>query len=132
MGAPRFHGLSPLIMVSDVDRSVTFYTDVLGFEKVIRNDDHNYAMLRREGAWLALIQNTSDEARKVTSENTAAQIWVSEIDALWEEIEPLIKDMPDIRAKAPHDRDYGVREIHLTDPDGFLMFLTQDPTLKTD
>ena len=130
MATPRVHGLSPLIMVSDIDRSVAFYRDVLEFELVIRNEDANYAMLRLGGAMLALIENTSDEAKKVTSEHTAAQIWVTGIDDLWNRIEPKIAGIEGIRAKAPHDRDYGVREIHLTDPDGFLMFITEDPTLK--
>lgn len=126
MAAPRFLGLSPLIMVSDIDRSVEFYSRVLDFTATIRNPDARYALLRREDAMLALIENTCEEARKATSEQTAAQIWVDEIDGLWAEIEPRIPDMALVRSKPPHDREYGVREFHLTDPDGFLMFFTQD------
>lgn len=128
MGAPKILGLSPIVMVSNIERSLAFYTDVLEFEQLIWNETSRYALLRWEGAMLALIENTSEEARIATSEHTAAQIWVEEIDTLWERLGPKLAALPEGRVKPPHDRDYGVREIHLKDPDGFLMFITQDHT----
>lgn len=117
-------------MVADIARTKAFYAQVLGFDVIIDNADHRYAMMRRGPAMLAFIENTTDEARIATSEHTAAQIWVRGIDELWSQIEPKLAAWPDCSAKPPHDRDYGVREIHLKDPDGFLMFITQDRSLK--
>lgn len=122
-------GLSPIIMVSDIARTKAFYAEVLDFEVVIDNAQSGYAMMRRGPAALAFIQNRSDDARRATSEQTAAQIWVREIDRMWEDLSRRIAGRSDCEAKAPHDRSYGVREIHLKDPDGFLMFITEDPTL---
>ncbi|MEO0360410.1 MAG: VOC family protein [Pseudomonadota bacterium] len=119
-------GLSPIVMVQDIGRTKAFYADVLGFELLIDNKTASYAMMRRGPAMLAFIQNTSEEARKATSEQTAAQLWVTGIDALWAELAPRLAGRTDCSAKPPHDRDYGVREIHLKDPDGFLIFITQD------
>lgn len=61
-----FHGVSPIVMVADIDRTKAFYQDVLGFDLVIDNTGHRYAMLRRGPAMLAFIENTSAEAAKVT------------------------------------------------------------------
>lgn len=119
-------GLSPIIMVADIARTKAFYAQALDFELVIDNQSSRYAMMRRGPAMLAFIENASDEAHTATSQHTAAQIWVRGIDAFWAEIEPRLADWPECTAKPPHNRDYGVREIHLKDPDGFLMFITQD------
>jgi len=113
-------------MVRDIERTKAFYADVLDFELAIDNTASRYAMLRRGEAWLAFIENQTEEARVATSQHTAAQIWVKEIDALWADLKPRLDGRTDCEVKPPHDRHYGVREIHLKDPDGFLIFITQD------
>lgn len=123
---PDILGLSPIIMVADIERTKAFYTEVLDFELVFDNQTARYAMLKRGPAMLAFIENTSDEARRVTSQNTAAQLWVTKIDALWPDLKERLSARSDHDVVPPHDRDYGVREIHLKDPDGFLIFITQD------
>ena len=119
-------GLSPIIMVSDIEQTKKFYANVLEFDLVIDNQKSRYAMLQRGPAMLAFIENRSDEAKTATSEHASAQLWVTGIDHIWSDLEPRLADWPDCTVKAPHDRDYGVREIHLKDPDGFLIFITQD------
>ncbi len=123
---PHILGLSPIVMVRDIARTKAFYRDVLDFELVIENAEASYAMMRRGAAWLAFIENGSDEARVATSQHTAAQLWVNEIDTLWSDLKPRLDGRTDCEVKPPHDRHYGVREIHLKDPDGFLIFITQD------
>jgi len=52
----RFVGARPNLLVQDVNASVEFYTDTLGFEAVaVMGDPPFFALLVNEGAEIALV-----------------------------------------------------------------------------
>jgi len=118
-------GTAPLVPVSDLEASITFYTKTLGFTLRIRNEEARYALFERDGALVATGETKSPASLKATGEEIAAQVWMADVDAYWAEISPAATALPEGRCTPPHDRDYGVREIHVRDPDGFLIFFTQ-------
>ncbi len=119
-------GTAPLVPVSDVARSVRFYTETLGFDQVIDNPAYGYACFRRGDAMVAILRADDDEAINATSQHIAAQIWVESVDALWDKWKSELSKLPEGRVRGPLDQPYGTRELHVKCPDGFLMFFTED------
>jgi catechol 2,3-dioxygenase-like lactoylglutathione lyase family enzyme len=85
----KFNPLVPELQVSDFDRSLAFYRDVLGFEILYLRVDERFAFLDREGAQL-MIEQTVDPERMWNTADLAApfgrginfQIRVGDVDAL--------------------------------------------------
>ena len=117
---PILEGIAPIVPVSNVARSVSFFTNTLGFE--IRTQDEDFALVARQGAGVSLIRTTDDKALDATATNISAYIWVNDLMGLWTELEPKLKPLGDARVRAPFVQDYGMREFHVKDPDGFLIF----------
>jgi catechol 2,3-dioxygenase-like lactoylglutathione lyase family enzyme len=118
-------GTSPVVAVSDVAESTRFYTETLGFEQVIGNPDHGYALFKRGEAMIAIVNAADEQALLATRTNVSAQIWVESIDALWSELKDKLEALPEGRVRAPFNQSYGTREMHVKCPDGFLMLFTE-------
>lgn len=124
MATPSISGTSPIVAVRDVKASVTFYETCLGFTRELFNPDHGYALVRKDNLMLSFIQASDEGALNATANNVSAQLWMDDVAGYWDEIKDRFTDHPDLTPSAPIDRDYGVRELHIKDPDGFLMFFT--------
>jgi catechol 2,3-dioxygenase-like lactoylglutathione lyase family enzyme len=122
-------GVSPLVQVFDMPRSIRFYRDVLGFAVTGRSpamsgdpDDVNWAMLQLSDATIML--NTAYDPEEVPAEPEAAR-WSGHQDTC------LYFGCPDVDAAYRHivaqgvDVDppkvawYGMKQLYLKDPDGF-------------
>ena len=121
---PSVSGTSPIIAVRDVIASVTFYETCLGFERELYNPDHGFALVRRNNLMVSFVQASDDAALAATANNVSAQLWMDDVAGYWDAIKGRFGDHPDLAPTGPIDRDYGVRELHIKDPDGFLMFFT--------
>lgn len=124
-GTGRIEGLAPIVPVRSVEVSKTFYCDLLGFGVVTENAEGTSALIERDGARLMLLRITDRDALQATGRHFSAYLWVEGIDRLWDEIAPRAADLPDWRMRAPFDQPYGMREFHLRDPDGFLLFFAE-------
>ena len=125
-------GLTPLLQVFDMPRAVAFYRDMLGFEVVTHSPEieaaegrfFHWCLLRRDGARLML--NTAydaderpaerDEARWAGHGHTALYVECPELDVLHAELQARGLDVA-----PPLTRDYGMRQIEVTDPDGYAL-----------
>ncbi len=123
--ASRIVGAAQLIPVSDIAASVAFYTGALGCREVIRNDACKFVTVRREGLMLGLQGNMDAAAVAVTGQMMATLVWVRDLAALWAEVGPALRDLPEGRVRPPFLQPYGVREFHVKDPDGFLMLFAE-------
>lgn len=126
MSVQRLIGTSPLISVSDLDKSLSFYRETLGFEVAFINDDMRFAQIRREGAQLSLRETSDSDALDATAQQTAAIVWIEDVDRVYNDNQESLNALPEGQMRPPFDRTYGVREMHVKDPDGFLMFFTSD------
>ena len=122
--SPSVSGTSPVVAVRDVTASVVFYETCLGFERELFNPVHNYALVRRGNLMVSFIQASDEGALKATANNVSAQLWMDDVAGYYDEIKDRFADYTDLAPTKPIDRDYGVRELHIKDPDGFLMFFT--------
>ena len=120
--------ISPLLQVKDLQSSLYFYTTVLGFKELWR-DDGGFIILSRDGCDLFLGENqTKVDLRNVTAR--ATNKWFASydlhihcaagtVDSLWKEFKDAGASMPAAFASGPIDRDYGVRDFSILDPDGY-------------
>ena len=113
--------LSPIIAVADIEKSIRFYADVLGFETALRMD--GYAILARETASLHLTLAENQAVLDVTRGHTSIYLEVRNIEALWAHVSRF-RDTYKIREL--FDRDYGMREFHIGDPDDCLIFVGEE------
>lgn len=127
-------GFAPLLEVFDMPRSITFYRDILSFEVVSTSapgDHFDWALLRRDGVELML--NTAYEAherppapdpvRVAAHFDLALFFGCPDVDGAYAYLRSLGVD-----AEAPVTQAYGMRQVYLTDPDGFrLCFQWPDP-----
>jgi catechol 2,3-dioxygenase-like lactoylglutathione lyase family enzyme len=115
-----------IVPVKSVRATVAFYTGVLGFEDRMVSDDGTFAILVHGEAAVHLVQTDDTEALRATAENISIYLWVKHVDALYAALKPKLDELPEGRVRAPFDQPYGMREFHVKDPDGCLLFFGED------
>lgn len=118
-----------MVPVRDVAASVAFYCDCLGFSTIFRAGDDSIATVRRGSVHIQLQACDDETALRATAENIAVYIEVDELGALWSELAPRLGNLPQGRVRAPFVQPYGMREFHVKDPDGMLMFFGEDASI---
>ena len=111
--------LSPILPAAEMSVTTAFYVDVLGF--TIARASEEYTILRRGSASLHLTQAAPGVLEKARG-HFSIYLEVQQIEPLWQHAAQF-KDRYKIRDL--FDRDYGMREFHIIDPDGCLVFVGQ-------
>lgn len=111
-----------MVPVRDVAHSVDFYVLTLGFTCAFQSPDNTVALVHRGPVHMHLQVCGEEEVLAVTRENIAVYIEVEGLDQLWLELAPRLSRLPQGRVRAPFEQDYGMREFHVKDPDGVLLF----------
>jgi len=111
--------LSPILPVAEMAVTAAFYKEVLGFE--VAREAERYTILRRGAASLHLTLAAPGVLEKVGG-NMSIYLRVEKIESLWAHVAQF-KGRYQIRDL--FDRDYGMREFHIIDPDGCLVFVGQ-------
>lgn len=115
---------APHFFVQDIHRSVRFYVDVLGFdEPQIWGDPPAFAMPARDG-FIVMLNQAGPELVKPNGAIDCwdAYFWCDEVDAFWQSIRTRVDVV-----HGPEDRDlYGMREIGIRDPDGYMLVIARD------
>lgn len=124
----EIHGLTPLIQVFDMPASIKFYCEGLGFE-IVGNDGKpaphfDWCLLRLNG-W-ELMLNTAyesgarpsapDPRRVAAHEDTAIYFSCPDVDGAYAYLQK-----KGIKAKAPKVAPYGMKQLYLNDPDGYVL-----------
>jgi predicted enzyme related to lactoylglutathione lyase len=110
--------ISPVLLVSDLDRSVAYYRDRLGFDSEIYGDPPNFASVGRDNATI-LLALTDEPERIVPHWHVVENMWnayirVDDVDRLYAEIQERGAPIDYTIYDAPH----GFREFGVQDPDG--------------
>jgi predicted enzyme related to lactoylglutathione lyase len=111
-------GVSPVLLVADLDRSVAFFRDQLGFECEVYGDPPDFATASRDAATI-LLALTSDSERIVPNWKIVDKMWnayirVDDVDAVYAEVQERGAGIDYTIYDAPH----GFREFGVQDPDG--------------
>lgn len=112
----NFSHSAVIFPVSDLDKSIDFYTGKLGFEKTFEwGEPIYYAVVKRGGVGIHLTKR-SDGIRP-SKYHRALYVFVNDIDHVYSELRNQdIKIVNDIE-----DRDYKMKDFDIEDPDGFII-----------
>jgi predicted enzyme related to lactoylglutathione lyase len=110
--------ISPMLAVANMDESLAFYQNVLGF--AVAQQSPEYSVIERDGQTIHLQLAASDEIMNVLRNHVEIYIEVSGIQQLWQHVQSF-KDR--YRLREVFDRDYGMTEFHVIDPNSCLVFV---------
>jgi predicted enzyme related to lactoylglutathione lyase len=115
--------ISPMLAVTGIEETIAFYRDILGFSTRMKSSE--YAIVERDGQTIHFMKAASEEVMQCVRGHTEIYIEVSGIQSLWEHVKTF-KNRYSIREL--FERDYGMTEFHIGDPNGCLVFVGE-PTL---
>ena len=119
------------LMVENVQKSIAFYEEILGFSVVVsvpnKNNGLQFAILSKDSLML-MVQERSNLIEEYPVLNTehvqpsvTLYIMVDDFDSLYEEI----KNNYTINTVL-HTSFYGAREFAITDTDGYVLTFTEN------
>ncbi|MGO9335897.1 MAG: VOC family protein [Terracidiphilus sp.] len=124
MTRPTIGAISPSFIVTDVEGTIAFYRDKLGFETrfLAPDEDPFFAIIGRDGAQI-FIKSERDVLPVPNHTRHAhlrldAFVYVSDPDALAAEF----ADHGAIFSKQLQDTHDGLRGFEISDPDGYVLF----------
>jgi catechol 2,3-dioxygenase-like lactoylglutathione lyase family enzyme len=106
-----FGRIAATVSVTDMNRALQFYTQVMGMTKIFENGNPvGFVILRKDAGELHLTLSKNH----VATDRNVAHLMVDNAKALYEHFEQSgVKIIKGIR-----DADYGIRGFVLADPDG--------------
>jgi len=110
--------ISPMLAVANMDESIAFYQNVLGFAIAQRSPE--YSVIERDGQTIHLQRAASDEIVKILRNHVEIYIEVSGIQQLWQHVQSFKNRY---RLRDLFERDYGMTEFHVIDPNSCLVFV---------
>ena len=124
MTRPTTQAISPFFIVSDVDQTIAFYRDKLGFETRFQQPDRDpfFAIIGRDGAQI-FIKSEKDVAPVPNSKRHRhlrldAFVYAPDPDGLAAEFSHHGAAFS-VPLKDTHD---GLRGFEICDPDGYVLF----------
>lgn len=117
-GATVAKRISPMLATDNMEKTISFYQSVLGFSPTLQSPE--YSIVERDGQSIHFQKAASEAVMKCMREHTEIYIEVSGIRDLWEQVK-IYKDH--YRIRDLFDREYGMTEFHIVDPNGCLVFV---------
>lgn len=109
--------LAPILTTADMDRSVRFYVDVLGFTCGMQTQ--GYSNLHRDAVRIMLAAPNAHEdwnGPKFTGQLYFGLSTAAEVDALWEKVKDRVEAI-----YAVDDFGYGAHEFAIRDNNGYQL-----------
>lgn len=131
----KFTDVTPNLIVSDIDRSLAFYRDVLGFSVVASVPDaapFAFVWLQRDGVsvFLNTVASVKDAQPDIAARpigGTATMFMIVEaetaalgVDALFDQVRAKARVVMPLTTQF-----YGMREFGIEDPDGYVIYAAQ-------
>jgi catechol 2,3-dioxygenase-like lactoylglutathione lyase family enzyme len=123
---PKPRGIAPHFLVEDVMRAAEYYRDKLGFEiGPYFLDPPVFVIIQRDGMAIQLSRMEGGRGgsnRKWKNEAVDAYIWVADVDRLHREVAAAQATI----LQAPLLKEYGMKEMDVADPDGYVIRFGED------
>jgi predicted enzyme related to lactoylglutathione lyase len=118
--------ISPMLAAADLKETLAFYREVLGFSVMLNTGD--YCIIERDGLTIHFMKAASQHVLDCVRGHTEIYIEVSGIHDLWEHVKTYTGSY---RIRELFDREYGMTEFHIEDPNGCLVFVGE-PTANVN
>ena len=115
---PTAKRISPMLAVADMDKTLAFYRDILGFMPTRKSPE--YSIVERDGQTIHFMKAASEEVMRRVRGHTEIYIEVSGIHSLSQHVKTFKERY---RIRDLFDREYGMSEFHIADPNDCLVFV---------
>ncbi|MEN5307183.1 VOC family protein [Chryseobacterium cucumeris] len=112
----QFTALRPVFWTENLDETITFYMNVLGFTLMGRNDDWQWASLRKNDIYIMLSQPNKHENNLSIGFSGSFYFNVNQVDDLWEDLKTKAKVCYEIETF-----EWGMREFAIYDNNGYIL-----------
>jgi catechol 2,3-dioxygenase-like lactoylglutathione lyase family enzyme len=119
----NFIQVTPFMTVSELEGAVRFFTEILGFEVLLRFDD--YAYVEREEVGFRILGVRGPEGAPPGNRRFAYYIDVRDVDLVYAELKLKLDLLPKGDVYGPVNQSYGQRELLVLAPDGNLLAFGQ-------
>ncbi len=113
--------LVPMLRTWELEETIAFYTDVLGFRLVSMSQEWRWASLEKDGVSLMLSGPNSQQGDSSPSFTGSLYFRTPDVDSAWLEL----KDRVEV-CYPPETFDYGMREFGIYDNNGYLLQFGQE------
>jgi len=113
--------LRPVLWTEDLDATVTFYTDLLGFALDARNDEWGWASLSRDGVELMLARPNHHEQFDKIGFTGSLYFTTDNVEDAWHQLKDKIQV-----CYAIESFPWGMREFAVYDNNGYLLQFGQE------
>ncbi len=125
----KLQQLVPMLKVSDIHRSLQFYRQVAGFERVSSTEaleKWNWAEIKSGDVVLMLAQGCDDAESSGTDDDDESwpaifYFYPDDVEALYEQVKGLDCEVDELDTTF-----YGMKEFSVRDPDGHLLSFGQE------
>ena len=115
-----------IVPVRDVAATIAFYRGTLEFEESGMAEDESFGIVKHGPAVVQLVRCDDEDVLKVTGTNISIYVSVKGVEALHERLKERLVKLPEGRYRPLFDQPYGMREFHVKDPDGCLLFFGEE------
>ncbi|PWN58518.1 bleomycin resistance protein [Chryseobacterium viscerum] len=112
----QFTAVHPILWTENLDETIAFYMNILGFTLMDRNDDWQWASLRKDEVLIMLSQPNQHENPASIGFSGSFYFNVNDVDALWEDIKAKAKVCYEIETF-----EWGMREFAVYDNNGYRL-----------
>ena len=117
------NAIAPQFLVDDVERTITYYTDKLGFTLDF-NYQSFYASVSRDGCAIHLKcapKTVSDRAHRKENEHLDAYINVTGVEELYQDF----KSRGAMITRGLESQVWAQRDFYVEDPDGYILCFSE-------
>ncbi len=114
-----FIQVTPFMHADDIEKALSFFNEILGFETLLRQE--NYAYLHRETVGFRILEQGGGDGAPSGNRRFAYYIDVRDVDQLYAELKPKLDTLPKGDVYGPVNQPYGQRELLVLAPDGNLI-----------
>lgn len=115
--------IAPMLAVADMKETIRFYAEVLKFE--VLWESPGYSIIKSGDAKIHLMLASDEKVMECVRSHTEIYIEVEGIESLWNHVKCFKEKY---RIKDLFNRDYEMREFHISDPNECLVFVGEEIT----
>ncbi|KPE52707.1 VOC family protein [Chryseobacterium indologenes] len=112
----RFTAVRPILWTENMDETIGFYTQILGFTLQGRNDNWNWASLRKDEVQIMLSQPNEHEKSEKIGFTGSFYFNVDHVNDLWEDLKTKAKICYEIETF-----EWDMREFGIYDNNGYIL-----------
>ncbi len=119
----KIHNLTPVIYTEDLQETLNFYVQTLGFVCLAHEPDYGWANLQLGAAAMMISKPNNHIPFKRPFFTGSFYFNISDVDAVWEKLKDHTKHCYPIE-----NFEYGMREFAIYDNNGYILQFGQDIT----